>query len=330
MKIAFHTWDPGLWSQEPNSAGGSQWIKTLWTHLSNLGHEILWLGQHEPEGARKIRQVSQADIVVLFWRWPMSPSYKERNKAQQKQTIIIDTAMRRGVPMLIHDQDHKMFEVEIASLKAARNVILAAPELCPRPGFERLMYPNPHKLYDPHIYRSPFMGKWDLIYIGNNYERWNQWIDYIVTPANLGMSTVCYGNWLEPGRERQTAEEVREVAPNIKFPGRIPQHMVIEKYFEADCTVHLAKPSYCETGFVTMRWAEAAAAGTLGFIPNKFKHVPKELAECVVDGGRDLFRRFGKMDEKYWLYLVELQQKWVQENMTTRNWVDLIEETAKR
>jgi len=330
MRIAFHTWDPGLWSQKPNSAGGSQWIKALWAYLSSLGHEILWLGQHEPEGAKKIRHARQADIIILFWRWPMHSSYGERNRAQQKQCRIIDAAMLKRIPMLIHDQDHKMLEVEIASLRSAKNVILAAPELEPRPGFKCLMYPNPHKLYDPYVYRSPFTNRWDLIYIGNNYERWEQWLEYVVKPAKLGMSAVCYGNWLEPHPDRQSPEEVKEAAPGVSFPGRLSQHMIIEEYLKADCTVHMAKPSYCETGFVTMRWAEAASAGTLGFIPGEFKHVPEELKECIVQDGKDLFRKYGKMKEKYWLRLVELQQKWVRENMTAQNWVDLIEETARR
>jgi len=260
----------------------------------------------------------------------MHESYKERNAAFQRQGDLICEGIDHGIPMLIHDGDHKMMGFEIKELQRYPHFILTASELAPRPGFERLLYPNHHKIYDPHLIRLPFMGEHDLIYIGNNYERWDQFLEYIAKPADLGLRTACYGNWLDPHPDRQSPKEVKEAAPNVKFLGRISQNIVIEKYFGADCTVHLAKPSYCETGFITMRWAEAASAGTLGFIPREFKHTPERLGECVVRDGADLFRAYGKMKEAGWFHKVKLQQEWVNKNMTFENWLDLIQETAWR
>jgi hypothetical protein len=333
MKIAFHTWDPGLWSDKPNSAGGSGWIRYLWAWLQLTDHEVLWLGTQDIPDIKKLRlnDINKADVVVLFWRWAMHKSYKERNAAQLRQNQIIDAVMPAGVPLLIHDQDHKMMSVETESFKGQPNVILAAPELNPRQGFRQLMYPNPHVIRPPLENRYYFMTRTQLLYIGNNYERWDQFREFIIKPSNLGLRTEVFGNWLEEHpkhSERQTPEEVVRAAPNIEFRGRLGQNLIQEVYMMADCTVHLAKPSYMETGFVTMRWAEAAAAGTLGFVPVGFKGLPKELRPAYVQDGEDLVKRYKSFTEDEWLKLVMAQQEWVRENMSPDKWSDLIKEAA--
>lgn len=332
MKIGFHTWDPGLWSTEKNSAGGALWMRNLWTYLSDLGHTIIWLGQHGdtvPVPAFKGR-IEDCNVVYFYWRWFMHKSYEERNEAYARQMKLIARAAKAGMPMVIGDGDHKMTLDDITYIQKQTKAILVAPELAPRKGFERLHYPNPHPMINPLVNRMPFFGQDDIVYIGNNYERWDQFLEYIVKPSNSGMKVKCYGNWLEPHPDRQTDTEIVKVAPNIAFPGRLAQSMIIDTYLIADFTVHLAKPSYCKTGFVTMRWAEAAAAGTFGFIPAEFRHTPLELHGAVVSSGKDLVTTRKAMNEDRWFQVVLAQQKWVAENMKVELWLDMLEEAIRR
>lgn len=259
----------------------------------------------------------------------MHKSYKERNMAALRQARIIDACMGGDTRILIHDQDHKMLKVQSKALMSSPNVTMASPELKPRKGFERLMYPNPYEIRNHMVNRMPFFGEWQSVYIGNNYERWDQWREFVAKPAELGIRTKCFGNWMEPHPDRQTPEEVKAAAPTILFPGRLSQRMIVETYLEFDITVHLAKPSYNKSGFVTMRWAEAAAAGTFAFIPSEFKHVPEDIRGAYVKNGGELFTRYSVMSEEEWRQVVEAQQRWVRENMTLEGWDKMIERAAK-
>jgi hypothetical protein len=260
----------------------------------------------------------------------MHKSYKERNMAALRQSRIIDQCMSHNVKILIHDQDHKMLTVQAKALASSPNVTMASPELKPRKDFERLMYPNPYEIRNHMINRMPFFGEWQSVYIGNNYERWDQWVEYVAKPAGLGIKTKCFGNWLLPHPDRQTPKEVKAIAPTILFPGRLSQRMIVETYLEFDITVHLAKPSYNKSGFITMRWAEAAAAGTCGFVPREFKHLPEELQIAYVKDGDELFTRYSFMSEDDWRKVVEAQQQWVRKNMTLEGWDMMIEKAVSK
>jgi hypothetical protein len=114
----------------------------------------------------------------------------------------------------------------------------------------------------------------------------------------------------------------------MKFGGRIPERVVYETYMVFDFTVHLAKPSYCKTGFVTARWAEAAAAATYGFIPGEFHPVPRSLKRFIVNDGHDLFNKATTMSEDEWYEGVHIMQLWVAEHMIVDPWLKLFEEAA--
>lgn len=260
----------------------------------------------------------------------MHESYKERNKAYDNQMRLIELAGDANVPLLILDGDHKLTQDDITYIHSNAKATLVAPELSPREGFEQLFYPNPHELRNPMINRMPFFSDIDLIYIGNNYERWDQWLEFVAKPANLGMKVTCFGNWLEPHPDRHSPEEVKKAAPTIRFPGRISQDAVIPNYLVADTTAHLSKPSYCKTGFVTMRWAEAAAAGTFAFIPREFEGMPNEIMHvCGVDTGEQLYGYYETMEEKVWYEGVFVMQEWVRSNMTLDAWLKKIKECVE-
>lgn len=306
-------------------------MRNLWSSLLSEGHSLIWLAQHEArlgDLTLKKGDPEDCDVVFFYWRWKMHESYKERNQFYTDQFILYDMCDQASIPYIIWDGDHKLTDEQIESFNKKSHAYLASPELDPRDGFHSVMYPNPHTLINPRENRMPFFGDCDLIYIGNNYERWDQWLEYVAKPSKLGLNVRCYGNWLEPHPDRTDPREIVKLAPKVEFPGRIPQHIVVQKYFEADTTVHLAKPSYCETGFVTMRWAETAAAGTYGYIPKEFKNVPESLQQCVVKNGKGLVEKHRGMDENDWLRGIDAAQAWVDENMRAEKWIEMFEEAA--
>ncbi len=331
MKIGFHTWEPGLTSESGKmaSGGGSLWIRYLWDELLKQGHEIFWFGEGHPRDVAHadMPMLLTMDVMVVFWRWQMDPSYGERNAAYDRQSTIINACIDHGIPMLVHDQDHKITPLEILALQKpfySVPIILAAPELKPRPGFRTLLFPNPYPTFSKPI--TPFKKETDLVYIGNNYERWPQFLEYLAVLPDFGMDVDVYGNWLEPGPGRQPPDEVRAEAPDVRFRGRISNDRVIEVLQTADATIQLAKDSYCQTGFLAMRWVEAAAAGILSFVPHEYQHVPLPYQNFQVQDAKDLCVAWFSMDEQGWLEAVEEQQQWVHEHFKIEPWIAMLKE----
>lgn len=334
MRIGWHTWEPGLSSEAGKlaSGGGSGWIRYLWDELIKQGHEIYWFGQGCPRdvACADLPTLLTLDVMVVFWRWRMDRSYVDRNAAYDRQGTIINACIEHGIPLLVHDQDHKMTPEEIKVLVhpiPPVPIILAAPELEPRPNFRTLLFPNPYPVFSKPA--TPFEKDTDLIYIGNNYERWPQFLKYLAVLPDFGMQVDVYGNWMEPGPGRQSPEEVRIEAPDIRFKGRIANDRLIETLQTADATIQLAKDSYCQTGFLAMRWVEAAAAGILSFVPHEYRHVPAPYRNFQVQDAKDLCVAWFSMDEQGWTEAIEEQQQWVHKHFKVEPWVEMLKELKR-
>lgn len=259
----------------------------------------------------------------------MHKSYTERNAAQKRQNELVDECWHEGVPFIAWDGDHKMEQVDYDAVTAHPLSVVAAPELNPRKGTVPLMYPNPYPMIAPR-YKTPFLGEHDMVYIGNNYERYGQFLEYLAIPSKLGLRTRVFGNWIEPHVNRTPPEKVREDAPDIDFRGRIPERVVLEHYMESDFTVHLSKPSYCTNGFVTMRWAEAASGGCYAFVPIQFMGKPQSWLPAMVENGQDLYDKVTSLTEPEWYAGIDAMQQWVEEHMKVEPWIELFEEMAGR
>lgn len=94
---------------------------------------------------------------------------------------------------------------------------------------------------------------YDLVYIGNRYER--DWcIDkYIPSDVNC----MIYGNWLEGQRDSSSKW------PNLTFGKRLQTRDMAFTYQSAICTILLAKEEYCKYHFMTARLVEAIFYGTV-------------------------------------------------------------------
>lgn len=332
LKIGWLCWEPALQGNPFTSAGGGEWTAFLFKKLKENGHQVVWLGPlPEPENTTH-GEVKDCDVAVVCWRWDMADP--ERHQAYVRQNLILHLADRYGIPVLVHDQDYKISDADMKVLKF-NGVKVARPELFPESGIKSLIFPNPYDLWEDTMPLGP-MQPIDLIYVGNNYERWDQTVKFI-KPFQRDHEVTFYGNWIDPSPLRQTPEEVLVTFPHIQFGGRLDQKEVIKTLRYANTTINLFKPDYGKTGFMTIRWAEAAKAGVPAFLPADFT-LPMRYEEAfnafgllVVDGD-DLIKKYRRLVEspERWRNAVEMQRSFVNEYMAWQRWESMIFDVATK
>lgn len=273
--IAHHSWNPGLTSTDPNSAGTGIVTKAVFDAWRQEGHDIAVLQHRDVPDTVVVKDLRDVDVLFLSWRWEM-PEYPHRQYLYESQWQYILEAEGYGIPIIVHDLDHKISGPDMLKLcMLDTEVVLTAPEWFPRPGFRQLMFPFPWT-GDPTWLR----GQWIppvLSYVGNNYERYGQAVRHFNAFAAAGWAVLVWGNWTEAGKDgRMPPERVFSDMPKVSFLGRLGQEEVVPKLSMSVATLMLAKPSYCMSGLMAVRWAEAAQAGALCLTPKEFR-VPERL-----------------------------------------------------
>lgn len=275
MKILWNTFEPSLTDMNNNtSAGGGIWTRYLWRNLAAADISVINVSVGETSATTPSRMSIKesldqgVDLIVLCWRWPM-PDYPARNCAYDRQLELLEMANLYQIPVLIHDEDMKSDAVTVMESSYPRVKYKATqPAFYPADGYETLMFPydiTPTRDFVPHVNRE-----YDVVYVGNNYERYEQSKQYFNKVAETLRMDV-WGNWLEPSSARESPIQVKSDMPNVRFHGRLSQEHVHGILSASKATVHLAKPTYCEHGFVTIRWAEAAKALTYADVPIDFQ-----------------------------------------------------------
>lgn len=326
MKVGWSAYEPGLYGVQKTSTGGAQWTSYLFSEFGKDGHQVVWLGLGDPPPGTIKGKVSDCDVVIVCWRWEM-PDYPERNEAYYRQRDVLDAAAIVGKKVIVHDQDYKISKRDMKTL-VSMNAVIARPELVPDRGVKSLIFPNP---FEGPIQLSLAETKdVDLVYVGNNYERYEQALKFIA-PFSMQFSTAMYGNWVESSKNRESPEKVHEDFPCVKFPGRAAQEDVLKILSSAKSSIHLFKPEYGRTGFTTIRWAEAVAAGTPSFVPSTFR-LPKDEEKkfkrlgLVVSDGEEMAKRFQHSNHEIRQEQLEAQKDFVKKYMTADRWFEVINE----
>lgn len=339
--IGIHTWEPGLTTLNLSaSSGGASWLSYLMEQIRASGNAVIWISESPsdfcPRSANNKMDVKSAmtmcDVIFMPWRWEM-PDYPDRHKLYLEQWDIIENFKGR---IVIHDEDHMISTSDMIKLRN-EGVIITSPELFPLPHKDTLHFPNP--FVDSVIQPNRAHKTCDAMYIGNNYGRIHQTKNYLGDLANLTDINVVaiYGNWMEKGPGRESPDEVKKMMPNVQFMGRLPNDKTRLTLASAFSTVHLCKPSYANSGFMTMRWAEAAAAGIPGFVPDEFL-LPRpirrkfERARLMVAGAIDVKSSIQAFKESPQLYIdaVETQREFVKEKMTIGPMIEILTSVEKR
>ena len=210
------------------------------------------------------------DIMFFSWRWllPMDVKrYVTRNRAYFHQMRLIQHCLENDIKVVIHDQDMKIPDVNISFIKNSPGITLTMPALKPPSGYSSLLYPVWEAIPNSFNYKWKRRQK-ALIYIGNNYERFD------IVKKYLGHhelpTTEFFGDWLEGREERESPETVRETFPHIDFCGRLSQNESIKQMSKYRATIHFAKPNYMKHQFLAIRWIEAILASTPALVPEEY------------------------------------------------------------
>jgi len=327
MNVFWNSYEPAMTDKEwASSTGDGMWLTHLWTELRKVGVQIfnLSVGLYDDrvDYYENVLGSVPPDVIVLSWRWQM-PDYHQRQQAYLRQMELIEFAIKRKIPVLIHNSN-LMPTIEDALLWAKHldfhgcRVRLTAPLMSPPPDYRTLHFVCPPKKVKAGGYKSR-----ERIYVGNNYGRYEAALEWLG-----GTPVVIHGNWLEPSPHRQSPDQVmQDFGKGPIFMPKISQKDVLKVLSATWATVHLAKPDYYEYGFVAYRWAEAAQASTYAFVPHEMN---------ISDEARSLFSPnvakwrgpFTAEAKSKMTYDTAKQREFVESIMSVQPWIDILKELA--
>lgn len=168
------------------------------------------------------------------------------------QLCLLDYCALHDIHLFIFDLDYKLVYDDI---KDMRNVTIL--ELG-----NKWSYFNAETVYIPFDFSSinefdPASvddREYDLVYVGNRYER--DWCINKYIPESLD-KCIIYGNWKESGRDSETRW------PLLKFGKRLQLRDMHNAYNTSVCTILFAKREYCKYHFMTARIIEAVFYGCI-------------------------------------------------------------------
>lgn len=250
-------------------------------------------------------------------------SCQEQDWAEQRR-LIQHYTIERDIPTFIHDLDYKFTEDDANSILTAYmkytgqtiNYDAYQQEISiPRikildPGlshasctgyFKRISVPN-YSSYDPEFIREfrkffpPDPNPLMYGYIGNNYERDQQFERYYGNPSRKlrreGVQTIVYGNWTSRSPERCDPSTTFIKYPNVAFPGRVGFSDAMHRLREFGCVTHIGKDeNFAENHVITIRYHEAALCGVPAFVPSCYKHADILGRQWVVSDEKDVLDR---------------------------------------
>lgn len=204
----------------------------------------------------------KCDFILHEWRMliPGRNDKSSQNKDTWQpdyflQNCLLQYCKMYNIKLFIFDLDYKLSKQDIVDMK---NVIVL--ELG-----NKWKYINDIKsktVYIPFNFfnineftpSSVNKRKYNLIYIGNRYER--DWCIDKYIPEDID-DCIIYGNWKEANRD----SEIKW--PLLKFGKRLQLRDMHNIYDSAVCTILLAKYEYCKYHFMTARIIEAIFYGCI-------------------------------------------------------------------
>lgn len=318
--ILWNSFSPALTDgDKDSSATGGNWTPVVWRqYVKEFGNVVnVSVGERDDNYLTYTTVLSQPEnikAIVLIWRWPM-PSYPRRHQAWIRQMELASFARKNKIPVLIHDQDLKYDAMRVASEIASTGtrVTLTAPADNPPQGYYRLYFPRFGLPRRPREIRE-----YDYMYVGNNYERFDQVKEYAGSDTMRDMRVAFYGNWMTYNPEREHPDEVVKQLKYVEFKGKLPQDEVEDKLADSWFTWHFARPDYCDIGMITLRWLEAANAGTVAIVPYEF-NMPTEYEPYFKLSDKRQEDLLVDFDE--YSAVLKKQREFVKQTFNTNAWV---------
>lgn len=303
MKIAY-----GFWGEliKPDTAGGT--ATTLFSavgerHLlveefTKRGHELILVHERReaepyPGVQYEAVEVPDVDVCYLEWRWPMprnsGPNPVDSDWVRQSQ--LLTEYQKRGTPVIVFDTDMKIRpEDEFRWNK----MIIGEPTVDHSKILRKRIQLNWVTDFVPY-YDTPERPI-SYCYLGNNYERTDQFLKYYGAPAielrDYGIQTLVHGNWLERSSDRESPEEILKKFKGVDFGTRLSYKDGMKMMSNSICTANLAKKEYYEHGFITSRIYESILTGIPCLTPIEHKHLASVgLGDWLIDSPQDVVRK---------------------------------------
>lgn len=247
----------------------------------------------------------EIDALFIEYRWRIpGRNYKVNKKSLlytpdlDRQNELINFYQYRNIPILIWDKDQKL---SFKDQMKIRNSIVFEPALKPRFGRKKLFFPmntNRTRLARKKIESyDKSKRKFDLVYIGNQYERDSSFKEFIDKPARLlKTETQVFGNWNKyPERYKENLKKF----PNVVFRGRLPFSEINRIYKKSFSTVLIAPNRYYSSGHFTQRLFESLWDLCIPLTPDKYYSVKKIIVEdFIISSGNEVVDRINKLRKK--------------------------------
>jgi hypothetical protein len=239
--------------------GGRSHRLTFINGLQSRGHEVVFLqlnrdlaaGENFCSRFKWDYGFPDIDLLFLEWRWPIfgrNTGPKPRSPDLRRQSELLDVyTLARQTPTLIWDKDLQM-SLENA-LRRAVNVVVCEAARLPSPGSEKLRFPvdDTKVRWARSAVREVYARNiaYDLIYIGNQYDRDTAFERYFALPART-LKHAVFGSWQD-----------KSAWPHVDFRGSVAFGQVGSLYEQSLSTVLLTPERLARVGQVTQRFFES-------------------------------------------------------------------------
>lgn len=256
------------------------------------------------------------DALFLEYRWKIPGRNCGVNKNNprytpdlDRQNTLIKFYQKSDIPIIIWDKDQKLTKAEEQVIK---NVIVFEPVLKPRFNRKSLLFPidsrKTNKSFQGLNKYNQINKKFDLVYIGNQYERDDTFKEFVDNPAGeVKTETPVFGNWKKyPDRFQKNSIRF----PNVKFEERLGFDKVDGVYNKSFSTVLIAPEIYYNTGHVTQRLFESMWGLCIPFTPDRYYDIERIiLKDFIVHSGQELSKKIAVFRKKSNLEIKELIRK---------------------
>lgn len=245
------------------------------------------------------------DALFLEYRWIIpgrNVGVDINNSAYtpdfDRQNELLEFYQNKNIPIIVWDKDQKL---GLEEGKKIKNSIIFEPALHPRFQRKRLLFPmNEHKkekAYNQIENYSENNRNVKLVYIGNQYERDNDFREFINKPAGqLLFQAPVFGNWNKyPDKYRDNVTKFS----NVDFKGRVEFNKIDAIYKKSLATVIIAPDRYYKTGHFTQRLFEAMFGLCIPLTPNKYSGLNEVITkDFIVDSGSEVARKINEFENR--------------------------------
>ncbi len=250
--------------------GGRSHRPTLVRALVEHGMEVIMLQQDRDRleagtpidlGQTYSSGTPTIDLLFLEWRWPIlgrntDPTIAGYTPDWHRQQKLLENYCGH-VPVIVWDKDQQLSSTPPRTrvLLEQNGVSICVPTLVERiVGRSPLPFPFDPSRFNPNP-ACPADRDLSLVYVGNDYGRWDDFFRWIL-PAADHVDTTVIGKW-----------EVMDSKCPIHFAGRVGFPDVSKVYRRAVGTILLAPKRYKLTGQFTQRIYEALCEGCMPLCP---------------------------------------------------------------